>query len=404
VAPTSLPWRRNDLIARVRRDLWRYLTPSATVEQDILSAAALLQLPAGDVRALGGLQFLTSDEVGMLLERLPSLLRRLATTTAHEEEWSSERIRGAVQWGTTIAVRNATGMRHLYVTHPSRRAYQTPENEMLVFLLDEVVRLGRLSGWRRSTSDFVGSTVSTRVGDAERWMQARPLAQVVRRPLSPQAVSRIRSGRSKRRYGPVIAAYDCHRALVGRLDRAGVRDAVERHGLAAREESVLFELACTFEVLRSLDLLGWKLGRLGLFEGSLRLTGHRGSETIEVFYQQAPVALTAGSVYRSAQKRHQIQAGGLRPDLVIRRVDGAGAEAWLLVEVKGGHRAVEKSARAATFDLMAYGTAFAKALSGASSGYGLGIAWGEGIRPNSDGPITLCTPELIAEALAVTVG
>ena len=82
---------------------------------------------------LGRLQFLVSDESGALLQQLPFLVRRLATTTASEEEWSAERIRGAIQWGRTIGVRQATGIPHMYVTSPARRAYQTPENELLVY-------------------------------------------------------------------------------------------------------------------------------------------------------------------------------------------------------------------------------------------------------------------------------
>jgi len=35
---------------------------------------------------------------------------------------------------------------------------------------------------------------------------------------------------------------------------------------------------------------------------------------------------------------------------------------WLLIEVKGGERTVQQSARAATFDLLPYRTAFAAVL------------------------------------------
>src|SRR5690349_10382274 len=98
----SLQWRRSDLIAEIRSDLWRYLTPAATIEGEALQAAALLQIPVEELRVLGRLQFLISEELGNLLEELPFLVRRLATTTASEEEWSAERIRGSIQWARTI--------------------------------------------------------------------------------------------------------------------------------------------------------------------------------------------------------------------------------------------------------------------------------------------------------------
>src|SRR5438874_11612344 len=138
----SLGWVRQDLIAEIKRDLWRYLTPAATIEGEALQAAALLQIRPEELRVLGRIQFLVSDELGELLRQLPFLVRRLATTTASEEEWSAERIRGPIQWARTIGVRQATGIPHLYVTTPARRAYQTPENELLVLLLDAIAILG----------------------------------------------------------------------------------------------------------------------------------------------------------------------------------------------------------------------------------------------------------------------
>src|SRR5919197_4565787 len=154
-----LPWERKDLIAEIKRDLWRYLTPAASIETELLEAAALLQVSPQELRTLGRLQFLVSNERGELLRQLPFLVRRLATTTASEEEWSAERIRGAIQWGRTIGVRQATGIPHLYVTSPARRAYQTPENELLTLVLDAVVLLGRRTGWHRSESVEVGKLI-----------------------------------------------------------------------------------------------------------------------------------------------------------------------------------------------------------------------------------------------------
>ncbi len=291
MAPRTLPWRRRDLIERVRNDLWRYLTPAAAIESELLEAAALLRMSPSDLRAIGGLQFLTSKELKILLERLPFLVRRLATTTANEEEWSADRIRGAIQWSRTIGARHATGIPHLYVTSPSLRAFQTPENELLVFLLDETVRLGRPSGWHRSTSEFAGKTVSSRVAETERWQQARMLSQVERRPITPRLLARVRAGRFKRRYQAVLDCYERYRTLIGVLNRGAIRQSVEEHGLVTRDDPTLFELSCTFMILDSLRA----------------------------------------------------------------RV---GEERWLVVEVKGGERSVQRSARAAAYDLLAYRTAY----------------------------------------------
>jgi hypothetical protein len=394
----SRPWVRETLISEIRRDIWRYLTPAATIERELLEAAALLQLPVLELRTLGRLQFLVSDEVGELLAQLPFLVRHLATTTAKEEEWSAERVRGAIQWGRTLGVRQATGIPHLYVTAPARRAYQTPENELLVLLLEAIVSIGHRTGWHRSASDSVGKLLSSRVNQAERWLQVRALLEVERRPITGSKLARIRSGRHRRRYAAALSAYDRYRRLAEKLDRRTIREAVETNGLVTRDDATLFELLCMFRTLDALQRQGWNLGRLGLFQGALRIRGARDQTAIEVSYQTTPSSLSTGSVYRGVQQAHGLTPGGLRPDVVI-RTEGAEGRRWLVVEVKGGHRPLADSARVAAYDLLAYRTAFGAQLAGQAGTYGLGIAWGSGLIPSFARPITLCTPDTLDLAL-----
>jgi hypothetical protein len=394
----TLPWVRNDLIAEIRHDLWRYLTPAASIENELLEAASLLQMRPHELRRLGRLQFLISEELGALLQQLPFLTRRLATTTANEEEWSPERIRGAIQWGRTIGVRQATGIQHMYVTAPARRAFQTAENELLVTVLDAIVLLGRQSGWHHSESADVGKLISSRVAQAERWLQTRALLEVQRRPMTATKLARIRSGRHRRRYQAVLDAYNRYRLLAERLDRATIRNAVETYGLVSRDDPTLFELTCTFRTMRTLRELGWRLDRLGVFAGSLRLNGKKSSSRLELTYQATPTGLSRGSTYRAIQRAHAISPGGLRPDLVIRRY-GDSPESWLLIEVKGGERTVQQSARAATFDLLAYRTAFAAVLDRQQTPFGLGIAHGAELPASPTADVMLCTPDTLAAAL-----
>jgi hypothetical protein len=314
-----------------------------------------------------------------------------------------ERVRGTIQWGRTFGVRRATGIPHLYVTAPALRAYQTAENELLVLVLDAIVSHGRQSGWHRSTSEVIGKLVSSRVAQAERWLQMRALLEVERRSMTGPKLARIRSGRHRRRYASVLAAYDRYRLLAEKLDRASIRAAVEGNGLISRDEATLFEIVCTFWTLGALRSLGWKLDRLGLIEGALRIRGRRADVAIEVSYQTTPTALRTGSPYRSVQQAHGISPGALRPDLVI-RTDGPAGRRWLVIEVKGGHRQVAQSARAAAYDLLAYRTAFGPELQAQEGVYGLGIAWGAGLIPNFDTGISLCSPDTLPIALARLVG
>jgi hypothetical protein len=400
----SIPWDRAALIDSVRHNLWRYLTPSANIEQEFLEAAALLQMPGTEVRLLGAIQFLISDELGSLLDYVPFLLRRLATTTAHEEEFATERIRGPIQWAQTVPLQAATGTAGIFVTAPSRRAYQTPENELLVFLLDQTVTLGRFTGWDRTPGSFgVGALVRDRVATAVRWSHSRMLVAVERRPVDSRRLGRIRQGRARRRYQPVLDAWNRYAELVDRLDRASIRQAVETYGLASRSDPTLFELSCLFSCLQALAHNGWRLGRIGLFAGGVRVRSRRDDEQLDLVYQSTPRELNRVSLYGAVQADHGIHRSSLRPDLVLRRRHH-NTDHWVLVEVKGGTRPVEDSARAAAVDLLAYRAAFAPILSSTPEPYGLGIAWGSHLTPQDDHGIMLCTPDTLEQAVAGVFG
>jgi hypothetical protein len=365
----------------------------------LLEAAALLQMSRGAVRTLALRQFLISEEVQQLLGDMPSLIRRLATTTTRDEEWSAERVRGPIDWAVTLGARAATGLGHLYVTSPARRAHQTPENELLVAALDTIRASGRKLGWHRSESEEIGSMVRERVLGAEDWLARRSLGDVERRPISSQTLARVRTGRHARRYSAAIRVYILYQHFLRRLDRTALREAVERHAVATTADEVLLELLCAFRIEKALQALGWTLSRPGLVRGGRLLRCLKGQEQLDVYYQQAPAALRQASIYRGVQTAHGFSStSDLRPDLVLRhRVDES--DRWLLVEVKGVEREVASSARAALLDLLAYRRAFDPVLSIAQGVYGLGIAWGADLEPSLVSEIALCTPDRVHEAL-----
>ena len=298
----TLPWRRSDLIDQIRSEVWLYLTPAADIETELLQASALLRMPISEIQAVAQLQFLASDELGALLHQLPLLTRRLATTTVSEEEWSTERIRGSIQWSTTLSMRAATGLPHLYVTQPARRAYQTPDNELLVFLLDETVGLGKLTRWYDPAARSSAGRSLNEWPRLERWRHARALGEVERRAITPGKIARIRSGRHRRRYEAVLDAWDVHQQLVGRLDRQAIRTAVESHGLVTRDDHPL-RTRRQFRIIDEIRNAGWLTSPLRLWQGSLRLKASRDGEQLSLYYQHTPPALRKGSHYRRSPGR-----------------------------------------------------------------------------------------------------
>jgi hypothetical protein len=396
----TLTWNRHQQIEAVRDRIWLYLTPAAGVEQLGLDAAALLQLPQVDVANLARVYLLTHPTVEALVEDLPRLARRLTTTTAAVEERGMQRIRGAIDWPTTLVTQAATQQPTLYVTRPTERAYQTPENELLVFVLDELSQLAAQTGWEAATTT-IGEQIR-RVASAARWWRSnRMLATIKRVPPSPRSIARVRTSRSRLRYGHALAVYDLHQHLIARLDRRMLRNVIEETGLLTRSDATLFELSCTFSVLDALVDAGWQTAPLRLFSGGLHLSATRGDDkTLELWYQRTPRELRRGSRYARSLRAHAVpNINDFRPDLVIRNRTRNG-ERWIVIEAKmGERRTVQDSARAATADLLGYRRAFDDVLDAQPEPYGIGIVWGADLAPASTGELILCTPDHIPDAL-----
>jgi hypothetical protein len=399
----SVPWSRDVAVAEVRAEIWRYVSAASRREDLVLQAAALLGMAPAEVRSLARIQFVTSDEVGELLEAMPELVRRPTTTTKAEREQSADRVRGALQWGPTYGARAATGNPMVHVTAPARRAYQTPENELVVFLLSAIVRVAQNTRWVAKGADWAGRLVRERHDAAVRWLGVSAFQEVRAESISHATVARVRNGRSARRLATALRAHARYAALVDKVDLDAVRKAVEQDGLVTREDDKLLELQVLFGVERALAGSGWEVSapRLMMGTGGSVLGATRDGEQLEVFFQRS-LARVAGvaSSYASVQRSHSFaRASQMIPDLVLRHETG-GRTRWILLEVKGGTGRVERYARAALGDLLAY-RQDSKDLfpDDAVEPFGLGVAWGAELTPELDGPIALCTPDTLAEAV-----
>lgn len=403
----SLTWDRPARITEVRDHIWKYLTPASRFEgPGLLAAGALLQWSEAEASRLGELQFLLCRETGEFLKSLPQLMRKLATASALEEEWTGQRLRGPVEWNRTMALRNTTGAPHLYVTAPARRVYQTPENELLVHVLDAIVAAAQRSGWDRKTPrQEPARRVRERLSSATRWQQNRMLSGIERTAPAPRAVARVRSGRHAQRYAAVLRAYDKLTSLVEHMDRQAVREAIEQAGLVTAEEPILFELLTTFRVIDALTTLGWQMAPLTLFHGHVHTTGHTAdSRQIELWYQTTPPALAARSQYRQVLTSHGFTGTRqLRPDIVLQWTAPDGQQRWLLIECKLSQSGVNKAARQALSDLLAYRTDYDATLAATNGPHGLGVAWGSGLDPITTSEVALCTPDTLPQALRQVV-
>jgi hypothetical protein len=399
-------WSREQAVVQLRKDIWRYFTHAAQPEADLhLEAAALLQLPSAELLTLAQAHFMLGAEIQRLLYGMNSLIRRLATTTVDEEERSAERIRGPIQWGPTLAAQTATGIRHVYVTAPARRAYDTPENQVLVAALSAVVEVGKRSGWSRLGEQHLAGEVRARMQNAQRWLLRRTLTGILPQTPSPRTLKRVATGRTRWRYQPAVDVVRYHQAMIRRLDASAIRSAVEEHALVTSSDDVLFELLCAFAIEKALRADGWSISVPGLLPARHFLHATRARTRLDVYYQQTPPEWGIDGLYELVQQEHRFaRPSPLQPDFVMRLADGL-QERWLVVEVKGGPtRTVAASARAALLDLLAYRRNYRVQLGNQPGPYGLGIAWGTKLEPVKTPEIMLCSFDRIGPALRLLIG
>ncbi|MEU8361060.1 hypothetical protein AB0C27_34095 [Nonomuraea sp. NPDC048882] len=398
----EIPWDRRAGIVEVRDRIWSYVSPASQPEiPGLLTAAALLKWPAAEALRLGELQFLLCEEVGDFLSSLPTLLRQLPTASARAEQRAPERLDGPVVWNRTHSLRGITGNPHVFVTAPAERVYQTPENELLVHVLDAVVRTANNIGWTGKVGKKIAAQrVRARRDTAIMHQSNQVLSGITRVEPSPRSVAQVRSGRHRDRSRAVLRAYDRLVPLVEQVDKVAIREAIEQAGLVTSVESTLFELLVTFRVIDSLQKIGWKMKPFYVFKGKVQSNGaHDDGRQISLWYQSTPPALGAASAYKQVLRAHSFtNVHELRPDLSLHWRDASGQDRWLLIECKLGEQGAT-AARRALVDMLAYRRAFNSALAAAGQPFGLGVAWGAGLTPAVQEEVVLCTPDTLGQAV-----
>ncbi|EJN57792.1 hypothetical protein [Halogranum rubrum] len=272
-------------------ELTAYLRAGESINQSVVAEALEFdQTTIDDLDRLLDIHFTLSSRVGAYLERLPQEIRRVSTATVAEENHSRGQIEGAIDWGRTTEARTATGLqdRTLYVTHTQERSYETAENLVLKALLSHVQTLvteeiADLDESRRMPVWSDGSLQSYRQL-VERNVHLNRIPTVPLERLTPRMLDTARKSR-KYLYSEAAALVDLRRKLQDRaIDDPAVR-AIFEQTLAAPDVETLFELFCTFRILRWLQSAFPNLSLQHIRTGSEPLAQLRGAETeIRVYH------------------------------------------------------------------------------------------------------------------------
>lgn len=96
-----------------------------------------------DLRTLKAAHFILSPQVHSFIKYLPNLLRNLSHSTFRKDEEMKGRIRGKINWNNTIKTRLSSGYndKTLFVCSPPNKNYNLEENQLIKFLLKEIILL-----------------------------------------------------------------------------------------------------------------------------------------------------------------------------------------------------------------------------------------------------------------------
>jgi len=186
------------------RVLWDDLTRPFSVRD---AARTLFGLSPEVIRQLAGALVATSSETEALLLAMPEVLRNLSITTVQTAERCQGEVRGAVLWAETMSARAGTaGATDVFICLTARRAYDTPQNRVLVAALT-AIRHAAIDAdpiARQAYDDEVLLRARMNGDEARRFLEHRTLRDVSRKRPTRRDVAKAASGRRSQQYQPAI--------------------------------------------------------------------------------------------------------------------------------------------------------------------------------------------------------
>jgi hypothetical protein len=185
-------------------ELWGLLRRPFNVVEAVDS---VLGLSPNVVKQLTGAMLATCREAEDLLAATPKTIRSLSISMSNQAEECRGELRGPVLWSETFSCRSSSaGRNDVYVCAAPSRAYDIPENRVLVAALLSV----RDAGWSvdsisaRSYDDDTLRKARYNGQRASRLLEHRALSSVARHRPSPREIRRARSGNRRSTYTPAL--------------------------------------------------------------------------------------------------------------------------------------------------------------------------------------------------------
>lgn len=303
-------------------------------------------LTSDELLILKKINFLLSEEVKKLLNILPALMRNLAHSTRKETIECRGMIRGRIDWGLTIKERYSRGCNDpsLFICKPASKMYDLPENQLLKFILNEIVNISEnIEYLPELNEDFLDENEIDNYVDTIQYRRSairKILKQIQLYNISlpsfvrPKTLHRARNHRNHN-YREVVKSYILYEKLFYSNNVDTLKSLIEKQLLEPLNNDKLYELYILFKILEKLEEKGGILS-LGLLKpGKTTSTYvaqyHDEHGTINVYYQKMPSGCWKYSEYKDIFKFYNLNVSSRRPDIILEFVE---ANLYRIVEVK----------------------------------------------------------------------
>jgi hypothetical protein len=335
---------RAALLEEIRDYLPAFLRRDATEQHDpVGDVRELLGLDEGDLERVVAVHGCLDPAVIAFGEQLHEGIRNPITASTRPAE-VGQAVRGPVDWSATVARRSLQGGDpSCFVVRSARKAFDVPENQVLVWLLNRLhlatsraepgraTASGAESSWTRRIAEL-----KTRVDDARRfdWLKgvepAVPIASTMRR---------LKAARNGFYRNHVVAAAEATMALENPSDEALV-DLLCRRYFEPAHDWTIFEVCVALRLAREFARTSGRPRKARLMVGSggvpFARYGYAGGAEVSLILQKWPADL-GPSMLQETTKRQGLGAAPSRPDLLIVR---SGPEPDVAVlELKASYRA-----------------------------------------------------------------
>ncbi|WP_424016206.1 hypothetical protein ACOZ4N_00110 (plasmid) [Halorientalis pallida] len=250
---------RNTLAETVQRDLIAYLGRGRPINQQAVTEQLdPTGLSISDFDRLKRIHFALSEPVRDYINDLPERLRRIRTANNVEREHIRGEVRGAVDWGQTFRTRYAENPedRSKFVTRSPYTEYQLPENILLKTLLSILVETVKTDlsaidqSWRRNA--WSDADVEAFVRRVSRNIHLERIDADADTPVKATHVEAARRSRQPLYYEAYELFQQYDRLRNNEFGDPRVRE-ILFNTLYVPDTATLFELACVFRLLRSLE-------------------------------------------------------------------------------------------------------------------------------------------------------